>query len=474
MGKQAGKPEGVKIGDVNIEVGAGGIEVKNNKLSKKEDEFLEKTVGNIENEAIGMKLNEIVDVGWYYDEIEKFLEAPDMEGYYEHLYNDPDGLLTIGIGTAFQVKKNGHPVWISKEKVNMLFAPLNDRENNFLFRYWIKSNNNNNNNNNNNTNNNNEIKKAYEEEKNKFKTFTLDFLKDAKNSKDLKQEKYRITKLQAVLLMYRELYDTEKIAIGILKNAKDSKINQNKKKNKDIKYSKEMFALHSMIYNMGPNIPSTRQYIAKGNRVGAWFEIRYRSNKEHYGGHYKRRFRESNIFQLFDNLYFDNKNPLFKRENQDNKSKQNLNTNTNININIDDMSNKVNIAISKVKYDKAKKRWTIGDKRNEDILRNSLDPDKGKKVSSDEAKFILKFFNSLIEVKEEKVVNGKKLVKVEKVEVGKIMQDYEEIFSKMKIDEKNNHRVTEASLKIEEIVAFVYLKTGTNYVLNIEPGQKKC
>ena len=70
--------------------------------------------------------------------------------------------------------------------------------------------------------------------------------------------------------------------------------------------SKEMIVLASLGWNNADLIgPSLREAIRQGNRAEAWFEIRYNSNSTRQSakirsGIAKRRFRESQVFGLYD------------------------------------------------------------------------------------------------------------------------------------------------------------------------------
>lgn len=65
--------------------------------------------------------------------------------------------------------------------------------------------------------------------------------------------------------------------------------------------SKEYIALMSMTYN-NPSLvgDGLKAYLRAGNRFGAWYEIRYKSNADNEIGIAKRRFAESNEFGLFE------------------------------------------------------------------------------------------------------------------------------------------------------------------------------
>nr|WP_314234228.1 calcium-binding protein [uncultured Campylobacter sp.] len=67
--------------------------------------------------------------------------------------------------------------------------------------------------------------------------------------------------------------------------------------------TKELIALVSLAYNGGPGIigPNLTAAINDGDRVAAWYEIRYASNIDRNNGIQNRRVKESNKFGLYDN-----------------------------------------------------------------------------------------------------------------------------------------------------------------------------
>ncbi|WEJ70117.1 hypothetical protein [Pseudomonas sp. PSE14] len=121
---------------------------------------------------------------------------------------------------------------------------------------------------------------------------TIDSAPD-KNTKNLLASEFQvtITKEQATRLLeftYQE-YDTKLDTLGIPE-------------------SNERAALLSILYNLGKNslsnMPSLVNAINGGNRVEAWFQIRYNtnggSNEQFKEGIAKRRFLESELFGLYD------------------------------------------------------------------------------------------------------------------------------------------------------------------------------
>ena len=65
----------------------------------------------------------------------------------------------------------------------------------------------------------------------------------------------------------------------------------------------ELIALVSMVYNGGAGMigPGIRTALNSGDRVAAWYEIRYASNRERNNGVQNRRVSESDLFGLYDN-----------------------------------------------------------------------------------------------------------------------------------------------------------------------------
>ncbi|MBF4805901.1 MAG: hypothetical protein HXM47_04815 [Pseudoleptotrichia goodfellowii] len=204
----------------------------------------------------------------YKKKLESVIE--ETEGFYNHWYADHLGYATIGFGTAIEYTNNGK---MSNEKVKEMFK---------------------------------NVGKVIDDR-------TIEMARNLGKGIHDKSGNFTITKEQGVDLMYLEI------------NTKRESIKKRLLKvYSELKQTSEEIALLSISYNTGSLGSSLSNAVNNKERVKAWFEIRYRYNggKSRGQGLANRRYIESDTFQLFDNVYFDAKDPLINKDGKINKEKQ--------------------------------------------------------------------------------------------------------------------------------------------------------
>ncbi|MFA5880448.1 MAG: hypothetical protein WC860_09840, partial [Candidatus Margulisiibacteriota bacterium] len=191
-----------------------------------------------------------------------------FEGVKESVYCDIHGIPTIGIGLALIIKKFKHRFYINTDFFNdqnimeLSLAP-NEKE---------------------------EVKLILEDIVKYFNANTL----------MIDQEKQAYTKCQ-LLKMLKSFKLNDKQITKMLDKKIDEAENLVKNRGINLGFSRERLILVDLVFNspelLGKNLSKA---VKNGDRLRAWYEIRYKSNGDQSVGIAKRRYEESEMFNCFE------------------------------------------------------------------------------------------------------------------------------------------------------------------------------